>query len=103
MITQRLLDLVRYARVYLHDANLISDEEYAWLVENSNGSVDRLESYDEVQKKLKSSVPVSRHRIGQWLEWARSISNENHPACEALDLLIQDIEHSISKSGSIPA
>lgn len=45
---QRLIDLVRYQRQELHEAGLINDAEYAWLLEDA-GSVGRLETYDKVR------------------------------------------------------
>lgn len=44
---QRLFDLVRYCRKELHEAGLISDEEYVTLC-SSQGSVERLEKYDRM-------------------------------------------------------
>lgn len=54
---KRLFDLVRYARSPLHDAGLVTDEEYAWLcLAESTGdgspSARRLEDYDELKRKL---------------------------------------------------
>lgn len=52
MHPERLFDLVRWARSELHEAKLITDEEYAMLV-REKGSVKRLESYDELAARLK--------------------------------------------------
>lgn len=56
MKDDRLFDLVRFARHFLHDAELISDDEYTELLTGGgdppNGSVKRLESYDELCKNL---------------------------------------------------
>lgn len=48
---QRLLDLVRQQRMELHDADLITDQEYADLAQ-VDGAVERLESYDAVRGQL---------------------------------------------------
>jgi len=48
----RLLDLVRYQRSELHEAGLITDEEYASLA-SEKGSVSRLESYDTLRDRLR--------------------------------------------------
>lgn len=48
----RLRDLVRHQRSALHDAELITDEEYAALA-GDQGAVARLEGYDAIQQKLK--------------------------------------------------
>lgn len=58
----RLFDLVRFMRAELHEADLITDSEYAWLsggapmaTSHTGGSPSprRLEDYDELQEKLK--------------------------------------------------
>jgi len=51
---RRLTDLVRYARHYLHDEHLISGQEFAALVADSdNGQrVARLEGYDGIAREL---------------------------------------------------
>lgn len=56
---QRLWDLVRYQRAELHEAGLITDEEYAVLVAGEpsrpgtgSPSAQRLSSYDELRKAL---------------------------------------------------
>jgi hypothetical protein len=58
----RLFDLVRYMRRELHEAGLITDEEYYWLCSSAplarnpdlNGSPSRrrLEDYDDLRKQL---------------------------------------------------
>ena len=59
----RLFDLVRYSRASLHEDELITDEEYAWLcggAEMANSpkggspSPRRLEDYDEIRKQLEA-------------------------------------------------
>lgn len=59
----RLFDLVRQARATLHDENLITDEEYAWLcggpmaVDDKKGgspSPRRLEDYDDLRETLSA-------------------------------------------------
>ena len=49
--SQRMWDLVRYQRDELHEANLISDDEYALLAKDHAG-VKRLESYDAVRASV---------------------------------------------------
>lgn len=56
---QRAWDLLRFARAVLHNANLITDEEYALLAEDTE-AVARLEDYDAViarKKKIKRLYP----------------------------------------------
>lgn len=48
----RLFDLVYHQRHALHDEGLISDEEYAALVEHGAGAARRLEAYDDMQARL---------------------------------------------------
>lgn len=55
-INVRLFDLVRFMRAELHEANLITDEEYAWLCMEApltqgvgSPSPRRLEDYDELR------------------------------------------------------
>ena len=49
----RLWDLVRYQRMELHAANLITDEEYQRLLSDDK-SVARLASYDQLQRSLSA-------------------------------------------------
>src|SRR4051812_38946345 len=51
---QREHDLVRQQRAELHEADLITTEEYAALA-GERGAVERLESYDEVIAKLRQA------------------------------------------------
>lgn len=48
----RLFDLVRYCRGELHEAGLITDQEYADLVTAGSESARRLENYDELRAKI---------------------------------------------------
>lgn len=54
---QRQMDLIRYARHFLHTNNCISDDEYAALVQDNDGGqrISRLEGYD-------TAIQVSRER-----------------------------------------
>jgi hypothetical protein len=65
----RLFDLVRFMRAELHQADLITDEEYAWLcmeapMAKGQGSPSprRLEDYDELRGKL-SAMTEERIRL----------------------------------------
>lgn len=51
----RLYDLVRYARHYLHDDGLITDEEFADLVGTGSESARRLEGYDALRKRVEEA------------------------------------------------
>jgi hypothetical protein len=65
---QRLFDLVRYMRSELHEAELITDEEYAWLAAEApmakgsgSPSPRRLEDYDDVRANLaKADSRIAR-------------------------------------------
>lgn len=56
----RLFDLVRYMRSELHEAGLITDQEYDWLCSSpmacspkgGSPSSERLEDYDEIRAKM---------------------------------------------------
>lgn len=61
--SERLFDLVRYMRAELHEADLISDEEYFWLCSESpmanspkggSPSRERLEEYDEMRERIET-------------------------------------------------
>ena len=56
----RLFDLVRFMRSELHEAELITDQEYGWLCAEApmakgqgSPSPRRLEDYDELRAKMK--------------------------------------------------
>lgn len=50
--TERLYDLVRYQRAELHEAGLITDEEYAAMMSDKGASRKRLEAYDDLRTAL---------------------------------------------------
>ena len=62
-INKRLFDLVRYSRAELHEQDLITDEEYSWLLAdcelNKGGgspSPRRLEDYDSIKLREKQMI-----------------------------------------------
>ena len=62
---ERYHDLVRYQRAELHEAELISDKEYAELLSDSK-SVDRLHGYDELRERadrLQAEVERLENRL----------------------------------------
>lgn len=75
--TQRLRDLVRHQRGALHDAELITDAEYAELA-GDHGAVARLSGYDELQGDLR----VAKADLGR-------MRRAYEKACEALVALGQ--------------
>lgn len=50
---ERAMDLVRYCRAELHDANLIDDREYVELCGMDKEAVARLETYDSMRKRIE--------------------------------------------------
>ena len=50
---QRLFDLVRQQRMELHNADLISDEEYLELA-HEHSAVARLEDYDAMRERIRT-------------------------------------------------
>lgn len=50
--TERLYDLVRYQRAELHEAGLITDEEYGAMMSDKGASRKRLETYDNLRTAL---------------------------------------------------
>jgi hypothetical protein len=53
---QRMTDLVRYARLFLHNEGLITDEEYTSILQDSEGRVARLEGYDAAIKQVAAEA-----------------------------------------------
>ena len=72
---QRLFDLVRFARHYLHNVNTISDKEFAALVmdDESGQRVMRLETYDQ----LRAELATRDKRISELEELARNVAWSN--------------------------
>lgn len=58
---QRLLDLVRQQRQELHEAGLITDEEYAALAADGD-AVARLEGYDRLRQELQKVTAYAAER-----------------------------------------
>lgn len=72
----RLFDLVRFMRSELHDANLITDQEYGWLCAEApmakgqgSPSPRRLEDYDEVKATHAAEVSKLRAALKNCLGW----------------------------------
>ena len=68
----RLFDLVRFMRSELHQAELITDEEYSWLCaeaelatapEGGSPSPRRLEDYDDLRKQLSDLARWKREAL----------------------------------------
>lgn len=76
----RLFDLVRYMRSELHEAGLITDEEYSWLCHDSPMATDpkggspsrsRLEEYDELRARcaeLTAALEKEKGRLDRMEE-----------------------------------
>jgi hypothetical protein len=69
----RLFDLVRYMRSELHEAELITDDEYFWLCAEApmakgqgSPSPRRLEDYDEIKAKMKLRRGTSKEARAIW-------------------------------------
>jgi hypothetical protein len=59
---ERLFDLVRYMRAELHEKNLITDDEYAWLCLESplsDYSVKRLQDYDAATARASAAEQLA--------------------------------------------
>ena len=61
----RLFDLVRFMRTELHEADLITDEEYSWLLSEApmakgsgSPSPRRLEGYDRVKASYMEALDI---------------------------------------------
>ena len=51
---ERYRDLVRHQRAPLHEAGLISDDEYASFMGDGGASVERLQSYDKLKEEREN-------------------------------------------------
>ncbi len=78
-ISVRLFDLVRFMRSELHQANLITDEEYAWLCMEAplaqspvggSPSPRRLEDYDQLRIRM-SEIEADKARLDWLMEMAQ--------------------------------
>lgn len=76
---ERLLDLVRYQRQELHQAELITDEEYIQLLQEE-GSRKRLESYDELRERL-TTLEANCKNLLDAAQSAHKELNEIHARC----------------------
>lgn len=70
--SQRLFDLVRDARSYLHELSLISDAEYVWLCADApmarssiggSPSARRLEDYTEMRDRIAELEKVGNQLV----------------------------------------
>lgn len=65
---QRLWDMARFCRRALHDAHLISDDEFLALLQDST-SRTRLETYDQMRVKIAYYEAVREHiRATDWMQ-----------------------------------
>lgn len=71
-LTQRMFDLVRYQRHELHDAGLLTDQEFGDLIAQGSGSARRLENYDRLTMKLAAQKDEIRGLVTE-LEHRRSV------------------------------
>lgn len=86
---QRVIDMLRFCRSELHQAGLITDQEYADIVMIGSESARRLESYDVLRAEL-SSVRAELERVkaerdelrkamsgGDWIDLVKLIDERN--------------------------
>ncbi len=85
---QRMTDLVRYQRAELHEANLITDDEYAQLC-SIDGSRVRLETYDDLRDEL---AEVKKGTLVTWPDGTQS----NVPRVE-LDKWVGRLKETLDK------
>lgn len=76
---ERLTDLVRHQRHELHDADLISDDEFAALLADSDGGkrVARLEGYDAIRRELAASPSLWLQRALEAVQEERLSRHED--------------------------
>lgn len=97
---RRLFDLVRYMRADLHAANLITEDEYAWLCtyefkedkgKPGSPSPRRLEDYDDLRKQLtalqEAALP-DRYVLGDLIRQAWLKHGQNSWCSIADDVLL---------------
>ena len=98
--TQRLWDLCRSQRFELHNADLISNEEYANLAFD-HGAVSRLETYDEMNVRLKKVNKVAE-LVKRTLEKFISETSDARVVTEAEQVLTQIKEIYNAKPSQAP-
>lgn len=76
-LNQRLYDLVRWSRMELHRANLISDEEYVELAQD-HSAVKRLENYDASVAALRAENQKLRGVCGEAYQLVLTTSDLDH-------------------------
>ena len=77
MDNKRLFDLVRLMRMELHEEGLITDEEYADLLndDRSKESIKRLESYDEMKAGRNEQMVRAERAEERVVELDKSLNN----------------------------
>lgn len=81
---RRLFDLVRYMRSELHEDELITDEEYALLLDDSK-SVNRLHTYDQARENFDRKIGKLKKENddlnAQIIRLSQSQSVKQHKMC----------------------
>lgn len=62
---QRVIDMLRFCRSELHEAELITNDEYAEIVQLGSASARRLEDYDE----LRTRLAAAESELVEWREY----------------------------------
>jgi hypothetical protein len=81
----RLLDLVRYCRHQLHEEKLITDDEFAQLVNVGSASARRLEAYDALIEETRK-LRLLRVAAEQVLVYIHAPKNDHNQLCLATAL-----------------
>lgn len=94
----RLFDLVRFMRAELHEAQLITDDEYTWLSADSpmasNGpgggspSPRRLEDYDELRQRLEAVTA----KVEEQTQYTGTVCDKLAEAASERDEALQRVE-----------
>lgn len=91
---QRLYDLVRHQRMELHEAELVTDEEYIKLAKD-HSAVARLEDYDAIKaqldqaRKRRETLAALLNAASGWIQCTDNCSIHNGRECDcgAADVL----------------
>jgi hypothetical protein len=84
---KRLYDLVRYCRANLHQAKLITDEEYARLVETGSVSARRLEDYEQ------AIAAATKELADELKSTTTQLATERHNAAAAQQSLVDALKY----------